>query len=94
MEGILSKYKVGDRVIHGRYGKGTVVCIKAPNYGVSFDKKSPEFHTLSNICEENRGWFCIESTIKVCEIKVVSNRLSRKMYPDAKEEYNYLIIEV
>jgi len=77
-----SKFKVGDRVIYNRFGKGTVICLDGgPN--VRFDLWDPTLHNLDGLCENNHGWHCNDIQLKLAEIKVTDTRLARKMYPNA-----------
>lgn len=57
------KFKVGDRVRHGKYGKGSVVHIYDDDLiGVSFDGMTVG-HGCSGHCVDGTGWYCKESTL-------------------------------
>ena len=97
MEAMLSDFKIGDRVrsiLHPEFGIGTIIVVSNSDYGVLFDNKYPFLHDLEGNCESQRGWYCDKGNIKLAEIKVKNTRLARKMYPKAKEDSGYLLIEV
>lgn len=96
MEEMLNDFKIGDRVrstLHPEFGIGTIIVVISSDYGVCFDNKHPILHNLNGNCENQRGWYHSKVNIKLAEIKVKNTRLARKMYPNAKEESGYLLIQ-
>jgi len=96
MEVMLNDFKIGDRVrstLHPEFGIGTIIVVSNSAYGVRFDYKRLSLHNLDGTCESQRGWYCNKGNIKLAEIKVKNTRLARKMYPKAKEDSGYLLIE-
>lgn len=90
----MSKFKVGDRVKERGHGIGTIIDIDV--YGdiaVRFDEFYEGRHDLDGMCKDGHGWFCYEGFLEHVYIKVKPTRLAKKMYPDAKEEDGYLILE-
>lgn len=63
----------GQRVLHQRYGKGTVLGIMFKDtlreiYLVRFDNPNEIFlHSLFNLCEEHHGLVCKKKELEVIE---------------------------
>lgn len=71
-------FKVGDRVEHKKYGKGTIIGFcghdKSPGIGVEFDNLLGIGHDLNlgncPKCKKGHGWFCHASELKLVETAV------------------------
>lgn len=63
----------GQRVLHSRYGKGTVLGFMLKDtrreiYLVRFDNPNEKkFHNLFGLCEEHYGLVCDKKDLKVIE---------------------------
>lgn len=92
-------FKVGDRVrctfeSYGAYcGVGTILKVEPREVHIKFDRYDSNLHNLKGLCEDGYGWIVIKSYVIPAEIKVKPTRLAKKIYPNAKEEDGYLLIE-
>lgn len=94
----VAKFKVGDRVRHYGYGLGVILDVDGSFISISiavrFDEyNNGRFHDAGGLCEMGHGKYCTESSLTLAERKVKPTRLAKKMYPDAREENGYLILE-
>lgn len=60
-----TKFKIGDRVVHKRFGAGIIGYIGDYYYTVVFDKEDPNvLHEGGNIDKPNRCWFCDDDRLE------------------------------
>ena len=56
----VTKFKVGEKVKHKEYGKGTIIAILQGSIGVEFEKENNSLHDCSGKGKDKHCWWCEE----------------------------------
>ena len=58
----VTKFKVGEKVKHNEFGKGTIIAIQG-NIGVEFEKENNSLHDCNGKGKDNHCWWCDETEL-------------------------------